>query len=173
MTINKIIRECSSRNFSKATKLFESELEKKVYEILNNEKEEMLDLKEFDTDEEEKVCEAECSDEEMKAESDENCEDPMTEEDTAQQEKFKALLADYGVESPNDLSDDEKAEFFSKLKESEDQEMKEESEEVFDSTLEGGDHLEEDEEKETELDFVTEDDFEKIAEKVLFGKRRK
>lgn len=184
MSITKLIKECANRNFAKAQNLFESELKQKVYEILGDETEELLDLNELESDDETEL-KAEAADsetdevktesegdadEEVKTEADEtdsdkevtesdetdagvdgeacaeSCESDEELEEAEHQEKFKALLDEYGVATIEDLTDEQKSEFFSKLKESEEDML--------------------------EMDYDTEDDFEDMAEKLLFGKTR-
>lgn len=145
MSITKLIKECANRNYAKASKLFESELEKKVCEILGDEKEDILALDEVE----------DCDPEEVKAESDEDKKDePVAESD--EEKKDEPVAEDVDTEG----DDVEKA-----LQEGEeDEELKTEAE--------GDEEEVKAEADEHELDYVVEDDFEKIAESVLFGKRK-
>lgn len=192
MSINKLIKECANRNFAKASKLFESELEKSILELLSDEKEDLLDLKEFDeeevtesekeevlpeSDDDKEVMESE--EEELLPESEESDDEPVlpTEESSddvfdsvlssgdhleedEHQDKFKALLSDYGVESLEELTDDQKAEFFTKLKESEESD-----------DLEDDESDDESDDEEFENDFEIEDDFEDMVENKVFGRK--
>lgn len=140
MSITKLIKECANRNYAKASKLFESELEQKVCEILGSDKEDILALDELEDGAEEPVAEG---DEEKKDE-------PVAEGEEDKEESVAEDVDAKGDDVEKSLHEAE-----------EDEEVKTESE---------GDEEEVKAEGE-ELDFVVEDDFEKIAESVLFGKR--
>jgi len=156
MSITRLIKECANRNYSKASKLFESELEKKVLEILGDEKEDLLALDELE----------DCSTEEPKMEGDE---EEVKVEAEGDEEEVKTESEDEEIKTEAEGDEEEVK------TESEEDEVKTESEEEEELKTEAEGDEEEvktESDEDLELDYVTEDDFEKIAESVLFGKRK-
>ena len=138
-TIIKLIKECSDKNYAKASNIVNSLVEKKIAKILRESEEELLELDDLEEQE----------DKEAKTESEEE-EKSLTEE-TDHQAKFKALLDEFGVTSPASLSDEEKSKFFNKLKESysaDEDEVKTEADEEDDVVTES----DEEDEVKTEAD---------------------